>query len=243
MNPVLAEVVKSLSIVMEERIELKFPDYRQAEIASKIDHTLLRFDTHFEEIKKICHEALQFEFYAVCVPPYFVKKTAMLLKDYKTKIVSIAGFPLGYCHTPTKVEGVKRSIEEGADEIDMVMNIAAFKSGDLKFVENDIQSVTTLCHFYNKLVKIIIETGSLTQKEMIKACEICTKAEVDYVKTSTGFNDKGATVEAVKLMRKTLPDKIKIKAAGGIRTKDFAISLLAAGADRLGCSASVKIIT
>ncbi len=212
-------------------------------IASKIDHTLLKADASEKEIKKLCNEAREFGFAAVCVPPYFVRKCKMWLKDSHVKVATVAGFPLGYANTPAKVEEARRAIDEGADEIDMVINVIALKAGDMNYLRNELTSAATIVQLRGGKLKIILETGLLTDAEIITACELCKELTVDFVKTSTGFVQPGATVEAVKLLRANLPKSIKIKASGGIRDKAFALDLIAAGADRLGCSASVKIVT
>ncbi len=195
------------------------------------------------EIIDLCNEAIEHKFYGVCVPPFFVQLAKKAIKKADVKIITVIGFPLGYNSVSSKVEETKKAITSGAHEVDMVMNIAAFKSGDIVSVQNDIQSVTTACHLQNKQVKVIIETAYLSEEEIIQACKICTNCEADFVKTSTGFASSGATIEAVELMRKTLPPKVKIKAAGGIRDAAFAEKLIAAGADRIGASASVKMVT
>ena len=196
-----------------------------------------------DEIINLCNEAVEHKFYGVCVPPFFVQLAKKAIKKADVKIITVIGFPLGYNSVSSKVEETKKAITSGAHEVDMVMNIAAFKSGDIVSVQNDIQSVTTACHLQNKQVKVIIETAYLSEEEIIQACKICANCEADFVKTSTGFASSGATVEAVELMRKTLPAKVKIKAAGGIRDAAFAEKLIAAGADRIGASASVKMLT
>ncbi|MFN8285508.1 MAG: deoxyribose-phosphate aldolase [Chitinophagales bacterium] len=212
-------------------------------LAPKIDHTLLKADASEKEIKKLCMEAKQYEFAAVCVPPYFVRKCKGWLRDTNVKIATVVGFPLGYTHTPAKVEEARRAIDEGADEIDMVINIIALKAGDMNYLKNELTSVATITQLRGGKLKVILETGLLTEKEIITACELCKEMMVDFVKTSTGFVQPGATVEVVKLLRAHLPKSIKIKASGGIRDKEFALQLVEAGADRLGCSASVSIVS
>jgi deoxyribose-phosphate aldolase len=211
-------------------------------LASKIDHTLLKADASEKEIKKLCAEAKEFGFAAVCIPPYFVRKCKLWLADSNVKVATVVGFPLGYAHTPAKVEEARRAIDEGADEIDMVINIIALKAGDWNYIKNELTSAATIVQLRGGKLKVILETGLLTDAEIIKACELCKEMTVDFVKTSTGTIQPGATVEAVKLLRANLPKSIKIKASGGIRTKEFALELIAAGADRLGCSASVSIV-
>ena len=150
---------------------------------------------------------------------------------------------MGYAHTPAKVEEARRAIDEGANEIDMVINIIALKAGDVNYLKNELTSVATITQLRGGKLKVILETGILTEQEIIVGCELCKEMSVDFVKTSTGFAKQGATVEAVKLLRAHLPKSIKIKASGGIKTKEFALQLIEAGADRLGSSASVDIVS
>lgn len=213
------------------------------ELKQYIEHTTLKADTSLNAIKKLCKEAIDNEFVGVCVPPYFVKDAKALLKNTTVKLVTVVGFPLGYSTTPSKVEEVKKAIDEGADEIDMVINITALKNKDYAYVSNDISSLATLVHLKGAVLKVIIETALLTQKEKVKILEICDEIGVDYVKTSTGFAKEGAKVEDIELMRSKLSDKIKIKASGGIKTKQQAIALIKAGADRLGASSGVKLVS
>jgi deoxyribose-phosphate aldolase len=212
-------------------------------IASKIDHTLLRADTSKDEIIKLCDEAKEYGFAAVCVPPYWVRECKNQLRDSKVKIATVVGFPMGYSATPAKVEECRRAIDEGATEIDMVLNIIALKAGDYNYLKNELTSAGTIVQLRGGKLKVILETGLLTKEEIIKACELCSKLSVDYVKTSTGYTDKGATVEDVKLLRANLPKSIKIKASGGIKNKAFVLELIEAGADRIGTSSGVKIIS
>lgn len=213
------------------------------ELNKYIEHTLLKPNCTEDDIINLCNEAVEHKFYGVCVPPFFVQLAKKAIKKADVKIITVIGFPLGYNSVSSKVEETKKAITSGAHEVDMVMNIAAFKSGDIVSVQNDIQSVTTACHLQNKQVKVIIETAYLNEEEIIQACKICANCEADFVKTSTGFASSGASIEAVELMRKTLPAKVKIKAAGGIRDAAFAEKLIAAGADRIGASASVKMVS
>jgi deoxyribose-phosphate aldolase len=212
-------------------------------LASLIDHTLLKPDASEKEVKKLCDEAKEYGFAAVCIPPYFVRKCKQWLQGTPVKIATVVGFPMGYSHTPAKVEEARRAIDEGADEIDMVLNIIALKADDTNYLKNELTSVATITQLRGGKLKVILETGLLTDEEIIKACKLCKEMTVDFVKTSTGYVKPGATVEAVKLLRKNLPKTIKIKASGGIRTKEFALELIEAGADRLGCSASVSIVS
>ena len=211
-------------------------------LANHIEHTNLKPNAVNEDIIKLCNEAMEHGFYGVCVAPYFVQLAKKTLKKSDVKIISVAGFPFGYNTVSSKVEETKKAINSGADEVDMVANISAFKSGDLAAVQNDIQAVVTACHLQNKLVKVIIETCYLNEEEIKLLCKICADCEADFVKTSTGFGPEGASVEAMKIMRKCLPTKIKIKAAGGIKSKAFAEELIAAGATRIGSSASIELV-
>jgi len=211
-------------------------------LANYIEHTNLKPNATSNDIITLCNEAIEHGFYGVCVPPYFVQLARKTLKKNNIKVITVVGFPLGYNTVSSKVEETKKAITAGAEEVDMVVNIAAFKSGDIVAVQNDIQSVVTACHLQNKHVKVIIETCYLDEEEIKTICKICADCEADFVKTSTGFGTAGATVEAVKSMRKYLPAKTKIKASGGIKTKAFAKELIDAGADRLGTSASIELV-
>jgi deoxyribose-phosphate aldolase len=175
------------------------------ELNKYIEHTMLKPNCTEDDIINLCNEAIEHKFYGVCVPPFFVQLAKKSIKKADVKIITVIGFPLGYNSVSAKVEETKKAITSGAHEVDMVMNIAAFKSGDIVSVQNDIQSVTTACHLQNKQVKVIIETAYLNDDEIVQACKICANCEADFVKTSTGFASSGSTVEAVELMRKTLP--------------------------------------
>lgn len=212
------------------------------EIKNYIEHTILKADTSLADIKKISQEAVDHKFYGVCIPPYFVKAAKKALSGSEVKVVTVIGFPLGYSTTPSKAEEAKKAIDEGADEIDMVINIAALKAKDYAYVTNDISTIFSIVHIKGAKLKVIIETALLTEEEKLKALEICADVQVDFVKTSTGFAKSGAKVEDIKLMRENLPKKIKIKASGGIKTKEQALELIAAGADRLGASSSIQLV-
>jgi deoxyribose-phosphate aldolase len=211
-------------------------------IANHIEHTNLKPNALATDIIQLCNEAVEHNLYGVCVPPYYVQLAKKTLKKNDVKIITVVGFPFGYNTVSSKVEETKKAITAGAHEIDMVMNIAAFKSGDIASVQNDIQAVITACHLQNKHAKVIIETCYLNEEEIKTICKICADCEADFVKTSTGYGTAGATVEAVKSMRKYLPAKIQIKAAGGIRTREFADELIAAGANRIGTSLGVELL-
>ena len=211
-------------------------------LASFIDHTILKNTTTVADIDKICQEAIKFGFAAVCVPPYFVQDAKKLVESTPVKLATVIGFPFGYHHYQTKLEEARKAIEEGADELDLVMNLAAFKSNDLAYVETEAENISTLTHQHGKTLKIIIESGLLSNEEIVRCCDLYKHYPVQFLKTSTGFAEKGASIEAVQLMRKYLPDNIRIKASGGIRTLEFASQLVEAGATRLGCSASIAIV-
>jgi deoxyribose-phosphate aldolase len=209
---------------------------------SYIDHTLLKADTSKEEIAQLCKEAVSNSFYAVCVPPYWVREAKTKLHGSGVKIATVVGFPMGYSHTPAKIEECKRAIDEGANEIDMVINIIALKENDMNFLRNELTSATAMVHLRGAKLKVILETSLLSDEEIIRGCVLCKDMGADYVKTSTGING-AATVEAVKLLRANLPKSIKIKASGGIDSKEKALELIKAGADRIGSSKSIKIIS
>jgi deoxyribose-phosphate aldolase len=211
-------------------------------LAPYIDHTILKPDTSEADVLKLCEEAGRYGFAAICIPPYFVRKCKQVLKESNVKIATVVGFPLGYAHTPAKVEEARRAIDEGADEIDMVINIIALKAGDMNYLKNELTSAATIVQLRGGKLKVILETGLLTDEEIITACKLCTELSVDFVKTSTGFVEQGATVEVVKLLRANLPKSIKIKASGGIRDAAFAIELINAGADRIGTSSGVRMM-
>ncbi len=214
----------------------------EKQLPDHIDHTTLKIDTKNTDIKKLCSEAETYNFYAVCVPPYFVRNASMLLKGSDVKIATVIGFPLGYSATPSKASEIQKAIDDGADELDVVINVSAVKSGDWNYVHNDIKTVALATQMKGKIIKVILETGLLNKNEIKKLCEICTDVGVDYVKTSTGFNGEGATLEVVAFLRENLPSSIKIKASGGIRTTKKAEEMIEAGADRLGTSSSIKIV-
>ncbi len=212
------------------------------ELAKYIDHTNLRAFATREDIKRLCKEAKEYGFYAVCVNPYRVKDAAEFLKGTDIKIASVVGFPLGATFTETKVQEAIMAVRNGADEIDMVMNIGAMKDGDYGVVERDIKEVVEAVHPMGAKVKVIIETCYLSDEEKIKACELAKKAGADFVKTSTGFGTAGAKVEDVKLMRSVVGNDMGVKAAGGIHNAKEAIAMIEAGATRIGASRSVQII-
>ena len=210
-------------------------------IASYIDHTILKPTTLVSDVEKLCAEAKAYGFAAVCVPPLFVKKAKSLLEGSQVKTATVIGFPFGYSAIEAKVAECVLAIVDGADELDVVINISAIKNNDWEFLANEINHIMPIIRKGGKAVKIIIESGILSDEEIIRCCDIYGAAGVDFMKTSTGYAEKGASVEAVALMRKHLADAIQIKASGGIKTYAFAKALLEAGANRLGCSASIAI--
>lgn len=214
------------------------------ELAAYIDHTQLRPEATAAQVAQLCDEARHYGFAAVCVAPCYVQLAKERLGPGSlVKVATVVGFPLGYQHAKVKLLETHQAIADGADEVDVVMNISAFKSGKYEDVENELGDLAKFCHMHEAALKVIIETALLTTAEIEKACEICVAAEADYVKTSTGFAARGASLEDIKLMRRVLPSHMKIKASGGIKTVADAEALIKAGADRLGCSASVKIVS
>ncbi|THU40888.1 deoxyribose-phosphate aldolase [Niastella caeni] len=212
-------------------------------IAQYIDHTLLKPATTIHELKKICEEAIQYNFFAVCVPPPLVKNARSVLANSSVKTATVIGFPFGYSVARAKVAEAQQAIQDGADELDVVINLIALKNKAWQYLELEMESIVEIAHAQNRLVKVIIESGILTNEEILQCCELYAKTGVDFLKTSTGYAEKGATIEAVQLMRANLPSTIKIKASGGIRTYEQAEQYIQAGANRLGCSASVAIVT
>lgn len=212
------------------------------DIAPYIDHTILKPDTTAADIEKLCKEAIQYGFAAVCVPPCFVKTAASLVIGTTVKTATVIGFPFGYNTTYAKLSEIERAIADGADELDIVHNTAIFKSGNTSYLEKEIQACIELVHKAGKKLKLIIETGLLNDEEIVNCCQIYGSTHIDFMKTSTGFAGNGGTVHAVKLMHSHLPGRIAIKASGGIRNLAFAKELITAGATRIGCSASVQIV-
>lgn len=211
-------------------------------INSFIDHTLLKPTAILQEVDTICAEAVEYGFASVCIPPFYVERATAKVKGSKVKVTTVIGFPFGYTYIDTKAEETRQALNYGANEIDMVMNIAALKNGDFEYLKKEVAAVLEEVRNKNAILKVIIESGVLNQSEIIACCDIYAEQGVDFVKTSTGYAEKGATLEAVQLMRQHLPSAIGIKASGGIRTYEFAKQLVDAGATRLGCSASIAIV-
>ena len=212
-------------------------------IAGKIDHTLLKPDATPDEIQKLCDEAAKFKFASVCVNPGYVSLCKNLLKGSGVKVCTVIGFPLGSTTTEVKRFEAEQAIQNGAEEIDMVMNVGQHKQGNYDYVFNDINQVVLTAKKHNAICKVILETALLTDEEKIKACVICKKAGANFVKTSTGFSKGGATVGDIALMKYIVGSSIGVKASGGIRSKEDAQAMIASGADRIGASASVMIVS
>ncbi len=210
-------------------------------LARMIDHTLLRPDANREQILQLCQEARQYQFYSVCVNPYWVKTCAETLAGSTVKVCSVVGFPLGAHRTCLKVEEAKRAVQDGAAEIDMVMSIGRLKSDDLTGVRDDIRRVVDASQ--PALVKVIIETCLLTEEEKIAACGLAREAGAHFVKTSTGFSAAGATTADIQLMRRVVGEQMGVKASGGIRDYQSASAMILAGANRIGASAGITIVT
>jgi deoxyribose-phosphate aldolase len=211
-------------------------------LAHMIDHTILKPEASQDEIAQLCYEARKFNFASVCVNPTNVKLCAELLESSGIPVCTVVGFPLGATPTDVKVFETQKAIRDGATEVDMVINVGALKSRDYELVERDIASIARVCHADNAILKVIIEAALLTDEEKVVACQLAKVAGADFVKTSTGFGPGGATVEDVALMRRVVGPSMGVKAAGGIRTYEDAQKMIAAGASRLGASASVKIV-
>lgn len=208
-------------------------------VVKKIDHTLLKPDATEDQVKAIVSEAIKHHFFSVCIQPCYVKLCAEMTENTDVSVCTVIGFPLGANHTLSKVFETKQALLDGADEVDMVINISALKSKHDQLVKEDIKAVVEAAA--GKVVKVIIETSLLNEDEKIRACKLATEAKAHFVKTSTGFNGGGATLEDVKLMKENISENMKVKASGGIRDLDMARKMIAAGADRLGTSAGVQI--
>jgi len=212
------------------------------EIARLIDHTLLKPDATRQQIEALCAEARQHAFATVCVNPAWVRTCAELLSGFETRVCSVVGFPLGATTPDVKAYEATRCLEDGARELDMVMNVGALKSGDYRSVERDVVAVVEAGRRGGAIVKVILETALLDDDEKVKACVVCKAACADFVKTSTGFGPAGATVADVALMRRVVGPEMGVKAAGGVRDLKSAQAMIEAGADRIGASVGVKIL-
>jgi len=213
------------------------------ELAGYIEHTLLKPDCSLQDVQHLCEEALQYQFAAVCIPPFYVRDAKRILGEgAKVRVATVVGFPMGYVAIASKSEEIKRAVDEGVDDIDAVVNIAAIKSQNWNHVLRDIDSIARAIHMRGKTSKLILECGLLTEDEIQRACELARGVDIHYVKTGTGFHGFPATVEMVKTLKTLAGNDLKIKAAGGIRTREIAEALIKAGADRLGTSAGVAIV-
>lgn len=224
------------------RIGLHAAGGAAAGVASMIDHTLLKPDATRTEIQALCREAAEYGFASVCVNPTWIAECARLLRDTAVKVCSVVGFPLGATTADTKHYETRRVIFDGAREVDMVINVGALKSGDLRLIERDIEAVAAPCRDAGVVSKVIIEAALLTDEEKIAACTIAKAAGADFVKTSTGFGPGGATAADVALMRRVVGDEMGVKAAGGVRDLEGLKAMVAAGATRIGASAGVRIV-
>ena len=205
-----------------------------------IDHTILKATASSSDIKKLCAEAIEHEFYSVCVNGCYVADAKHLLQGTDVKVAAVVGFPLGAMTTAAKVFEAKEAVENGASEIDMVINVAKLKDGEFEYVENEIRQIKEAIG--DNVLKVIIETCYLTDEEKVKACELSLVAKADFVKTSTGFGTGGATYEDVKLMKSVVGDNAKVKASGGVRDKETAQKYVELGAERLGTSSGIDIV-
>lgn len=206
-----------------------------------LEHTLLKPTCTQQEIDQLVIEAKRFHFRGVCVPPFWVKKVKRDLGDLDIQVVTVVGFPFGYSTTEAKVQETLQAIRDGADEIDVVWSLTAFKSG-MPWPKIELAKLSTICHDEGRLLKVIVETAYLSDSELMEACDICSDAGADFVKTSTGYAPEGAKESHIRLMRSSLPSQVGIKASGGIRDLSTATRLIAAGADRIGTSAGPAIV-
>lgn len=215
----------------------------EVDLARMIDHTLLKPEATKEEVTKLCNEAKKYNFASVCINPSYVRLCAQILRDTAVKVCTVIGFPLGATSTASKAFESEQALRDGATELDMVINVGMLKSGEYEYVENDMFAVSTTARRYGALTKVILETALLTDEEKVKACMLAKRAGMDFVKTSTGFSKGGATVGDIALMRKVVGSAMGVKASGGVRTREDALAMVASGADRIGASASVKIVS
>jgi deoxyribose-phosphate aldolase len=239
-----ANVKKILNDFSEFEKEKKLSELKLSsqDLAGMIDHTLLKPDATISEINQLCEEAIQYNFASVCVNPSYVETCFNLIKSSNVKVCTVIGFPLGATTTRTKYLEAEESIKNGAEELDMVINVGKLKDGDYDFVFNDIKSIADLSKRHLCTSKVIFETCLLTDEEKVVASLLAKEAGLNFVKTSTGFSKSGATVHDVSLMKFVVGDKLQVKASGGIRSYEDAIAMINAGATRLGASAGVKII-
>lgn len=209
------------------------------EILRHVDHTLLKPYATWEDMKKLCEEAVKYHMASVCVPPCYIRRIKEAYKE-KINVCTVVGFPLGYCVTDAKLAETKQAIEDGAGEIDMVINLCDVKNGDFHKIKEEISTLKKACG--NRVLKVIVETCYLNKEEKIALCEIVTEAGADYIKTSTGFGTAGASLEDIQLFKEHIGTGVKIKAAGGIRTKEDMVAYLEAGCDRIGTSSAISVL-
>ena len=207
-------------------------------IFSRVDHTILKAFTTWEDIKKLCDEAIEYKMASVCVPPCYIKKIKDTYGD-NINVCTVIGFPLGYNSTEVKVAETKKAIQDGAGEVDMVINICELKNKNYEYVENEIKALREVSK--GKILKVIVETCYLTDEEKIKVCELVSNATADFIKTSTGFGTGGASFEDIELFKKHIADDVKIKASGGIKTKEDMQKYISIGCERLGTSSAISI--
>ncbi len=212
------------------------------DIARYIEHTNLSPTLTIKDIDRLVDDARQYNLLGVCVPPFWVKRAQREIGKDKILLVTVAGFPLGYNMTETKLDEIQRAIDNGADEIDVVLNVSSFKTG-IPWTKIEIAKCSKLAHDYQKILKVIIETAYLSDSEIADVSKLCADAGADFVKTSTGFAPSGAKAEHIKIMRQSVPPHVGIKASGGIKTLEQAIQMIEAGADRLGTSSGISIVT
>ncbi len=211
------------------------------DIASVIEHTNLSPTITVSEVDQLAEEAIAFNLFGICIPPFWVKRAKRELGKEKVILVTVVGFPFGYQMTETKLDEARRALDNGADEIDWVWNISSFKTG-LPWTKIELAKASKFIHDQQKILKVIIETSYLSNEEIVTACKLCSDAGADFVKTSTGFSSGGATIEHIQLLRKNLPEVVGIKASGGIKNYQQAKQMLEAGAERLGTSSGVSIV-
>ncbi len=211
-------------------------------VAAYIDHTVLKPVTTRADTDRCCTEAIANHFAAVCIPPYAIKRTAALLGESGVKTATVIGFPMGYTATAAKLEECHLAMTDGAEELDVVINLMALKNGEWEYLQSEIAVLKSAIHARGRIIKVIVESGVLTEEELVRCCHLLGPLGIDFMKTSTGYAEKGASVEAVQIMHRELPAGVAIKASGGIRTYAFARELILAGASRIGCSASLQIM-
>ncbi|MBK7341758.1 MAG: deoxyribose-phosphate aldolase [Saprospiraceae bacterium] len=211
-------------------------------LAQSLESTLLKPETTLDQIRMLCDEACELQLKGVCVPPYFVKEARRRLEGKAPLVISVVGFPLGYNCTSGKVEEIKKLVNDGVDEVDVVINIPAVKDGNWTYIENDLSSMAQISHLRNIVIKLIIEMGMMNPEEVRQICTIAERCRIDYIKTSTGMLAPGPTREDITFLRSILDQGTRIKASAGIRTAEKAIALIEAGADRIGTSSAAAIM-